>query len=62
MAIKRLYEPKKINYDGTEAFIESLVKSGEFVQSHKYYSSDREKAQAYISLLSNKYDKTRSYQ
>ena len=54
----RLYEPKKINYDGTiessyAAFIESLVKSGEFVQSHKYYSSDREKAQAYIHILSS---------
>ena len=54
----RLYEPKKINYDGTiessyGAFIESLVKSGEFVQSHKYYSSDREKAQAYIHILSS---------
>ena len=54
----RLYEPKKINYEGTiessyDAFIESLVKSGEFVQSHKYYSSDREKAQAYIHILSS---------
>ena len=54
----RLYEPKKINHEGTiessyDAFIESLVKSGEFVQSHKYYSSDREKAQAYIHILSS---------
>ena len=54
----RLYEPKKIIHDGTiessyAAFIESLVKSGEFVQSHKYYSSDREKAQAYIHILSS---------
>ena len=43
MAIKTI-RAKKINYDGTNessyaAFIESLVKSGEFVQSHKYYSS-----------------------
>ena len=54
----RLYEPKKINHEGTiessyDAFIESLVQSGEFVQSHKYYSSDREKAQAYIHILSS---------
>ncbi len=54
----RIYEPKKINYEGTiessyDAFIESLVKSGEYVQSHKYYSSDREKAQAYIHILSS---------
>jgi len=54
----RLYEPKKIIHDGTiessyDAFIESLVQSGEFVQSHKYYSSDREKAQAYIHILSS---------
>ena len=54
----RLYEPKKIIHDGTiessyAAFIESLVKSGEFVQSHKYYSSDRERAQAYIHILSS---------
>ena len=54
----RLYEPNKINHEGTiessyDAFIESLVQSGEFVQSHKYYSSDREKAQAYIHILSS---------
>ena len=54
----RLYEPKRIYHEGTiessyDAFIESLVKSGEFVQSHKYYSSDREKAQAYIHILSS---------
>ena len=54
----RLYEPKRINHEGTiessyDAFIESLVQSGEFVQSHKYYSSDREKAQAYIHILSS---------
>lgn len=36
-----------------DAFIESLIKSGEFVQSHEYYSSDREKAQAYIHILSS---------
>lgn len=54
----RLYEPKKIIHEGTiessyDALIESLVQSGEFVQSHKYYSSDREKAQAYIHILSS---------
>ena len=54
----RISTPESFETNGTiessyDAFIESLIKSGEFVQSHKYYSSDREKAQAYIHILSS---------
>ena len=54
----RIYEPNKILSDGSlessyDAFIDSLIEAGEFVQAHEYYGSDREKAQAYIHILSS---------
>ena len=54
----RISTPESFGTNGTiessyDVFIESLIKSGEFVQSHEYYSSDREKAQAYIHILSS---------
>ena len=54
----RIYEPNKIFSDGSlessyDAFIDSLIEAGEFVQAHEYYGSDREKAQAYIHILSS---------
>ena len=53
----RIYEPNELLSDGSlessyDTFIDSLVKAGEFVQTHEYYGSDREKAQAYIHILS----------
>ena len=43
----RISTPESFETNGTiessyDALIESLIKSGEFVQSHEYYSSDRE--------------------
>lgn len=54
----RIYEPNELLSDGSlessyDTFIDSLVKAGEFVQTHEYYGSDREKAQAYIHILSS---------
>ena len=54
----RIYEPNELLSDGSlessyDAFIDSLIEAGEFVQTHEYYGSDREKAQAYIHILSS---------
>ena len=61
----RISTPESFETNGTiessyDAFIDSLIKSGEFVQSHEYYSSDREKAQAYIHILSSLIGSTKS--
>ena len=54
----RIYEPNELLSDGSlessyDTFIDSLIEAGEFVQTHEYYGSDREKAQAYIHILSS---------